>query len=382
MPEDDATAVAADLRKELDVTAGARDGVATHFVGQGALWAAMQDLSKEDLAKAESAGFPVVLLILLAVFGTLAAASLPLLLGLVSVLVTGGLIFALSQVMEMSVFVTNMASMIGIGVAVDYSLFVVARYREEVAAGRSHEEARSVAMATSGLAVLFSGLTVIVSLAGLWMVDNQAIRSMALGAMLVVAVAMLGAATLLPLLLGRRVARPGRFARRRAPEPGGSAFWKGWTAAVMRRPVLAVVSTSAILHRARAARARHADRHGRARPVPVRPRGAPGLRGRRGASPGRGPRRRSRSSRSPAASGEAVRDAIARRPGRGRRRRARRLARRRAPCSSRPSRATARETDAAKATVERLRAELPAAARAGTWTSAACPRRRSTSPTW
>ena len=70
------------------------------------------------------AGFPIVLLILLAVFGSLAAAALPLALGLVSVLVTGALIFALSQVMEMSVFVTNMASMIGIGVAVDYSLFI------------------------------------------------------------------------------------------------------------------------------------------------------------------------------------------------------------------------------------------------------------------
>ena len=93
--------------------------------------------------------------------------------------------------MEMSVFVTNMASMIGIGVAVDYSLFIVARYREEIAAGRSPEEARGVALATSGLAVLFCGLTVIVSLAGLWMVDNTAIRSMALGAILVVAVAML-----------------------------------------------------------------------------------------------------------------------------------------------------------------------------------------------
>ena len=245
--EDEATAVAADLRKELAVADGPQAGIATHLVGQGALWAAMQDLSKEDLAKAESAGFPVVLLILLAVFGSLAAASLPLALGFVSVLVTGGLIFALSQVMEMSVFVTNMASMIGIGVAVDYSLFIVARYREEVGAGRSLEQARSVALATSGLAVLFSGLTVIVSLAGLWMVDNQAIRSMALGAMLVVAVALLGAATLLPILLGKRVARPGRLARRRAPRPGGSPFWQRWTAGVMRRPVLAVTSTTAVL---------------------------------------------------------------------------------------------------------------------------------------
>jgi len=264
--EDDATAVAVDLRDELAVADGPRDGVATHFVGQGALWAAMQDLSKEDLAKAESAGFPVVLLILLAVFGSFAAALLPLALGIGSVLVTGALIFGLSQAMEMSVFVTNMASMIGIGVAVDYSLFVVARYREEVHAGRAPEQARAVALATSGLAVLFSGLTVIISLAGLWMLDNTAIRSMALGAMLVVAVAMVAATTLLPALialLGRRAytrsrafSITGLVLRSRSPRrpgstrPGGPprrGFWQRWTDAVMRRPVVAVLGTGAVL---------------------------------------------------------------------------------------------------------------------------------------
>jgi uncharacterized membrane protein YdfJ with MMPL/SSD domain len=244
--EDAATDVASDLRDRLGVSDGARDGVATHFVGQGALWAAMQELSKEDLAKAESAGFPVVLLILLFVFGSLAAAALPLALGFVSVLVTGALIFVLSQSMEMSVFVTNMASMIGIGVAVDYSLFIVARYREEVGAGRSPEEARGIAMATSGLAVLFSGLTVIVSLAGLWMVDNTAIRSMALGAMLVVGVAVLAATTLLPALLGRRVVGRSRLLSRRAPRTG-PGFWQRWTDGVMKRPVLAVAGTIAVL---------------------------------------------------------------------------------------------------------------------------------------
>src|SRR5215216_6580881 len=264
--EDDATAIAVDLRDELAVADGPRDGVATHFVGQGALWAAMQDLSKEDLAKAESAGFPVVLLILLAVFGSFAAALLPLALGIGAVLLTGALIFGLSQSMEMSIFVTNMASMIGIGVAVDYSLFVLARYREEVRAGRSPEEARAVAMATSGLAVLFSGLTVIISLAGLWMLDNTAIRSMALGAMLVVAVAMLAATTLLPALialLGRRAytrsrvfSVTGLVLRSRAPRRPGSTrpdapprrgFWQRWTDAVMRRPVVAVIGTGAVL---------------------------------------------------------------------------------------------------------------------------------------
>jgi uncharacterized membrane protein YdfJ with MMPL/SSD domain len=244
--EDGATDVASDLRDRLGVSDGARDGVATHFVGQGALWAAMQELSKEDLAKAESAGFPVVLLILLFVFGSLAAAALPLALGFVSVLVTGALIYLLSQSMEMSVFVTNMASMIGIGVAVDYSLFIVARYREEVGAGRSHEDARGVALATSGLAVLFSGLTVIISLAGLWMIDNTAIRSMALGAMLVVAIAVLAATTLLPALLGRRVVGRSRLLMRRAPR-SGPGFWQRWTDGVMKRPVVAVAGSATVL---------------------------------------------------------------------------------------------------------------------------------------
>ena len=122
---------------------GPAAGVSTHLVGQSALWAALQDLSKEDLAKAESAGFPILLVILLAVFGSFAAAALPLAMGFFSVFITGALIFGLSQAMEMSIYVTNMASMIGIGVAVDYSLFVLARYREEVRAGSPPEQARA-----------------------------------------------------------------------------------------------------------------------------------------------------------------------------------------------------------------------------------------------
>ena len=279
----------------------------THLVGQGALWAGMQELSKEDLAKAESAGFPVVLLILLFVFGSLAAAALPLALGFVSVLVTGALIFALSQVMEMSVFVTNMASMIGIGVAVDYSLFIVARYREEVAAGREPGDARAVAMATSGLAVLFSGLTVIISLAGLWMIDNTAIRSMALGAMLVVGVAILAAthaaagadpAARPPGLHPRAALQRHRPAATRPPgAPRGRARL---LAALDRRRDAPPGARRGRHHRgaagARRARPRDDHGHGRARPVPARPRDPPGLRGRGGAAPARAPRRRSRSS--------------------------------------------------------------------------------------
>jgi RND superfamily putative drug exporter len=249
------------LRTELD-PGTADGGVTTYLAGQPTIWAGMQELSKKDLSKAEAGGFPIVALILLVVFGSLAAAALPLALGFISVIVTGALIYFISLNMETSVFVTNMASMIGIGVAIDYSLFILARYREERRAGRSEEEARSEALATSGLAVTFSGLAVIVSLAGLWMVDNQALRSMALGAMTVVAVSILTAITLLPALiamLGDRVLPGGIVARvlgffkhrvlRRPDRPAAaeSAFWQRWTARVMARPWTAVIGVSAVL---------------------------------------------------------------------------------------------------------------------------------------
>jgi uncharacterized membrane protein YdfJ with MMPL/SSD domain len=272
------------LRNDFD-PGTSEGGVTTYLAGQPTIWAGMQELSKEDLAKAESAGFPIVLLILLVVFGSLAAAVLPLALGFVSVMVTGALIYFISLEMSTSVFVTNMASMIGIGVAIDYSLFILARYREERREGRAPDDARAQALATSGLAVTFSGIAVIVSLAGLWMIDNQALRSMALGAMTVVAVSILTATTLLPALitlLGDRV-MPGGFVARalrwikrpfrgRTPQGkaaapgrgsegqtisvssgpsesrgGGGLFWERWTKRVMAHPWTAVIGVSAVL---------------------------------------------------------------------------------------------------------------------------------------
>jgi RND superfamily putative drug exporter len=252
------------LREDLDP--GAADGgVTPYLIGQPTIWAGMQEISKRDLSRAEGSGFPIVALILLVVFGSLAAAALPLALGFVSVLVTGAIIYFISLQMTTSVFVTNMASMIGIGVAIDYSLFILARYREEREAGRDKREARAEALSTSGLAVTFSGLAVIISLAGLWMVDNQALRSMALGAMTVVAISILTATTLLPALIamlgdrvlpGGVVGRVERFLKhrvfRRPPSEvettaGPSRFWEGWTRRVMARPWTAVFAVSAIL---------------------------------------------------------------------------------------------------------------------------------------
>ena len=262
---DQTAELAVDLRERLGVGEGPRAGAQTYLVGEAALWAGMQDLSKKDLAEAEAAGFPIVMLILLAVFGSLVAAAMPLALGFLSVAITGAGIFFLSQATDMSVFVTNVASMIGIGVAVDYSLFILARYREEIRQGVDPADARRIAMRTSGVAVAFSGITVIVSLAGLFLIDSTVLRSMAMGAVLVVAVSILAAMIFLPALIavaGRRgyepgrtagvvawiVGRLGRLRRRSAADAASRAgFWQRWTERVTRRPVLTVALSAGVM---------------------------------------------------------------------------------------------------------------------------------------
>jgi uncharacterized membrane protein YdfJ with MMPL/SSD domain len=256
---------AVELREDV-VPGETVDGVTPFLAGQPAAWAGLQELSKEDLESAEVTGFPIVALILIAAFGSLAAAALPLALGFVAVMVTGAVIYFLSLSMEMSVFVTNMASMIGIGVAVDYSLFVLARYREEIRRGRPADDARAAALSTSGLSVFFSGLAVIISLAGIWMVDNQALRSMALGAMIVVGIAIVTALVLLPTLIGllghrveaggvawrvTRLLRRATLERRRRPGASRqgmeSTFWHRWTARVMHRPFVSIAVSAGVL---------------------------------------------------------------------------------------------------------------------------------------
>jgi RND superfamily putative drug exporter len=232
-----------------------------HLDGQQELWEEMQHDSKDDLEKAELTGFPIVLIVLLAIFGSVAAAILPLSLGIAAVTISGAAVFFLSQATEMSVFVTNIASMLGIGVAIDYSLFVLARYREEIHAGATPDEARATAMSTSGLAVAVSGVTVMISLAGLFLIDSTMLRSMAVGAIVVVAIAVLAAMTLLPAvikLLGHRPHERGRVVGavidkvrgvlpKRERAPGTPDFWHRWTGAVMRRPVAFAVASAALM---------------------------------------------------------------------------------------------------------------------------------------
>jgi uncharacterized membrane protein YdfJ with MMPL/SSD domain len=222
----------------------------TRVIGEPAVWSNFQTVSKQQLQRGESIGFPLILLILLAGFGTLAAAVAPIALGAVAVFLSGAVIFWLSRSFPISVYVTNMASMIGIGVAVDYSLFIVSRFRRELHEGATQEAALQRALASSGTAVVFSGATVAISLAALFAIDVNALRSMAVGAIVVVCISVLASVTLLPALLAAAGPRVDRLRLRlpwRTGEEGSESLWTRWAQAVMRRPVAVLVGGTAVM---------------------------------------------------------------------------------------------------------------------------------------
>ncbi len=252
--EDQAKDVATTLRPKLPTRSGPDR---LYFVGQPAVWAGYDLVSKQSLTAAEAVGLPLTGLILVAVFGSLAAALLPLALGFLSIAITGAIIYGLGSVLPMSQFVSNIASLIGIAVGVDYSLFILVRYRHELAGGHDPPGALRIALRTSGRAVLFSGLTVALALAGLFLVDSIALRSMGLGAIIVVAIAVLGALTLTPaaiIMLGERLRAPSpriaallgrlRASLRRQNAP---PFWESWGERVTRRPWLALCTALTVL---------------------------------------------------------------------------------------------------------------------------------------
>ncbi len=244
------------LREKVGVTGDqpgqtANGRVRLYVIGQGALSAAAAQNTKHDIAAAERWNLPVILIVLLAVFGSLAAAAIPLTLGVCTVVVTMGLVYLLSAYTTMSVFVTSTVSMFGIALAVDYSLFILMRFREELRAGRQPREAVDAAMATSGLAVVLSGMTVIASLTGIYVINTPALKSMATGAILAVAVAMLTSTTLTPAALatfGRAAAKRSALLHwSRRPESTQSRFWNRWVGWLMRRPWISALAASLVL---------------------------------------------------------------------------------------------------------------------------------------
>lgn len=228
----------------------------------------VSQITTEDIAAAELVALPIALLVLLLVFRSLVAALMPILLALVAVPVALAVIYAIAVHLSTSIFVLNVASIIGLGISIDYSLFMTRRFREELAQGRAPQEAIAWMVATSGEAILFSGLTVMIGFLGLLFIGIPFMTSFGIGGAVVVLIAVLAALTLLPAMLsvlGPRInalhvplldrlrwSRGGKGQTetkgQKAAENGEEgSFWRVWAEAVMRRPVLVLVVTSLML---------------------------------------------------------------------------------------------------------------------------------------
>jgi uncharacterized membrane protein YdfJ with MMPL/SSD domain len=234
--------------EELVETVGSLDEEAGYEVaatGERIVDLDLETTAEQDLIRGEVLGLTAALVVLLFVFGSLVASLVPLVVAIVSIVVALGLATLVGQAWELSFFVVNMLVMMGLAVGVDYSLFVVSRFREERSAGRDQLGAIARAGATSSRAVFFSGLTVVIALIGMFVVPQTIFRSLGVGAIVVVLVSVAATLTLVPALislLGDRIDSLRIPIGRRS-----GAVWSRIAQAVMRRPVASLVASVALL---------------------------------------------------------------------------------------------------------------------------------------
>ena len=219
------------------------------IVGTATISVETNELARHDLEQGERVGVPVALLILVVLFGTIVAALVPIGLSVICIIAALGLAALIGQVFELVFFVTLMITMIGLAVGIDYSLLIISRFRDEMGRGLDKYEATARTGATAGRTVLFSGLTVVVALCGLLIVPFSFFQSLALGAILVVLVALAATLTLLPAvlaLMGSRVnLLPIPFIGRgkvETPAAQQHGFWEFVTVKVTRFPIISVLA--------------------------------------------------------------------------------------------------------------------------------------------
>ncbi|MFE3634946.1 MMPL family transporter [Streptomyces cellostaticus] len=252
----DAETAADRVEPVLDAVAGvakAHDGLRIEEIGGASMSKQYQDAFGDDFQKAEYSAVPVALGILLIAFGALVAALLPVALAVTAIMATMGLMGLVSHVQPMSDTANSVMLLVGMAVGVDYCLFYLRREREERDAGRDAGAALRIAAATSGRAIVVSGVTVCVAMAGMLFTGLAEFEAMGLASLMVVAVAMVGSVTVLPALLsllGERVEK-GRIPllgrRRRRGGNGESRFWTAVLRRVLARPLVSVLVAAGAL---------------------------------------------------------------------------------------------------------------------------------------
>ncbi|MEV0650558.1 MMPL family transporter [Phytomonospora sp. NPDC050363] len=240
----------ADQFTELKDTFDA-EGLTTELGGQSAIFADVNTQTQDDIVKAETLAMPILLLLMVIIFGSVVAALTPLMVGVLAILGAFTITRLLTYVTDVSVFAINIITIIGLGLAIDYALFVVNRFREEQHAGHDRETAISRTMATAGRTVTVSGVIIMLSLAGLLLFPLPFLKAMAYGGIAAVGIAMLGALTVLPALLavlGPKVdAWRIPFRRRNGGAPAESRFWGAIGRIVMKRPAFFIIGVLGVL---------------------------------------------------------------------------------------------------------------------------------------
>jgi RND superfamily putative drug exporter len=249
LPADDSPDALPILRERL----GQPSGMTVELAGGPAFYGDVQRVSERDLQRSEIISLPLAALALLLVFGSVIAAGVPLVVGGSSVLVALAAIFVLAQLTPMSIFVLNLATLLGLGLGVDYSLLLTSRFREELSNRPADDpdrvrEAVRITVATAGRAVFFSGLTVLLGLLGLVLFEFMILRSVGIAGATVVGLAVLAALTLLPALLALFGGHLDRLAIWGVqPRPAAEGRWARLARWVMRRPLAVLVPTLAFL---------------------------------------------------------------------------------------------------------------------------------------
>ena len=257
LPPDDSPRALEPVQQAL----GDDPGVRAFLAGGPAFYGDIQVLSERDLQRSELISLPLATLALLLVFGSIVAAGVPIVVGGAAVVVALAIMFIVASAAPLSIFVLNLATLLGLGLGVDYALLLTSRFREEIGArngGRSADatvdqaavnEAVAATVATAGRAVFFSGLTVLLGLIGLILFDFMVLRSVGIAGAIVVVLAVAAALSLLPAglaFLGPRV-DAGRVRRRRGAEGSDEGGWARLARRVMDRPLLFFVPTLAFL---------------------------------------------------------------------------------------------------------------------------------------
>jgi RND superfamily putative drug exporter len=218
----------------------------TYVTGAPAVYQDLEDASNEDVKQAEKYAFPFAVVILIFAFGTLVAAGVPVLIGGASVLTALAVLYFITGFYDMSVFTLTLSTMLGLGLGIDYALFFVSRFREEL---EDHVTAEAVprTVATAGRSIFFSGTAVLIGLSGLLFFPFMFMRSIGVAGVVVVFVSVTAALTLLPALLGVLGPNVNRLAIRRRGNGVGTAFWSRSAEVVMRHPFVVILLTAAIL---------------------------------------------------------------------------------------------------------------------------------------